>query len=104
MNTMNMPRFTAEASLYKTSGHYRIAGTSNALVGSPGVLPQLRNQDDWTTDKVCTACGCTVRGFACDCGLRPSPAKLECIRNGGPARALLVLGDISIGDATFLDT
>lgn len=41
MKTMNIPGFTADASLYKTSGHYRIAGTTNDLVGSQGVLPQL---------------------------------------------------------------
>ena len=28
MNIMSIPRFTAEASLYKTSGHYRMAGDS----------------------------------------------------------------------------
>jgi hypothetical protein len=41
MNTMNMPGFTGETSLYKTSGHYRIVGTPNDLLGSRGVLPQL---------------------------------------------------------------
>ncbi len=41
MNTMNMPGFTAEASLYNTGGHYRMAGAPNHLVGSRGVLPQL---------------------------------------------------------------
>ncbi len=40
---MNIPGFTAETSLYKTSGHYRaMAGTPNALVGGLGVLPQLK--------------------------------------------------------------
>ncbi len=100
---MNMPGFDAELSLYKTSGHYRIAGRPNALIGSREVLPQLRNQDDWTTDTVCTACGCTVSGFACNCGLRPSPAKLECIRNGGPARVVRVLG-VGIGDGILQGT
>ena len=38
---MNMPGFTAADSLYKTSGHYRISSTSNDLVSSRGVLPQL---------------------------------------------------------------
>jgi hypothetical protein len=39
---MNMPGFTAETSLYNTSGHYRaMAGTPNDLIGSGGVLPQL---------------------------------------------------------------
>ena len=48
------------------------------------------NQDDWTTDTICKACGCKVNGFICDCGLRAAPDKLECIRNGGPARAVSV--------------
>jgi hypothetical protein len=38
---MNIPRFTAEASLYKTSRQYQMAGTPKDLVGSRGVLPQL---------------------------------------------------------------
>ena len=41
MNIMNMPGFTAETSLYKTSGHYRMAGTPGDLLGSREVLPQL---------------------------------------------------------------
>jgi hypothetical protein len=41
---MNMLRFTAEASLYKTSRHYRaLAGTPNALVARQQVLPQAPN-------------------------------------------------------------
>lgn len=45
MNTMNMPEFTAETSLYKTSRHYRArTGTSNAWVDGQGVLPQLSRQ------------------------------------------------------------
>jgi hypothetical protein len=90
MNTMNMPGFTAEAALGKTSGHYRIVGIPHDMVGRHGAMPQLQNQDDWTTDKICKACGCKVNGFICDCGLRPRPDKLECIRNGGPARAVSV--------------
>ena len=86
--TARMPEFTAEAALYKIRGHYGIAGTPNDGVRSRGVLSQLQNQDDWTTDKTCKACGCTVKGFVCDCGLRPRPDKLECIRNGGPGRVL----------------
>ena len=93
MNAMNMPGFRAESSLFKTSTHYRTVGTHNDLVGNSGLLPQL-GKDVWTTDNVCTACGCTVSGFVCNCGLRPSPAKLECIRNGGPARPVLVLDDV----------
>jgi hypothetical protein len=35
---MNIPGFAAEASLYKTSGHYRLTG---GLVRADGVMPQL---------------------------------------------------------------
>ncbi len=39
---MNMPGFTAETSLHKTSGHYRaMAGTPNGCAEARGVLPQL---------------------------------------------------------------
>ena len=38
---MNMPGFTAEASLYKTKVHYRIAGTPDDLMDSRAILPQL---------------------------------------------------------------
>jgi hypothetical protein len=39
---MNMPGFTGETSLYKTSGRYRsIAGAPNASASGRGVLPQL---------------------------------------------------------------
>lgn len=41
MNTMNMPGFTAEASVYRTRGHYWVAGTPNDFAGGQGVLPQL---------------------------------------------------------------
>ena len=45
MNTMNMPGYTAEASLYRASGHYPAkAGTPEALVDGRGVLPQLPRQ------------------------------------------------------------
>jgi hypothetical protein len=37
---MKIPGFVAEASLYKTSGQYRVAGTPNGFTAS-GVQPQL---------------------------------------------------------------
>lgn len=41
MNTLNMPGFTAEDSLYQTNGHYRAMGsTFNAVVVGQGVVPQ----------------------------------------------------------------
>jgi hypothetical protein len=40
MNTMNMPRFTAEASLYQASERYSMARTVNAMVNNQKVVPQ----------------------------------------------------------------
>jgi hypothetical protein len=37
---MNIPGFTAEASVYKTPGNYQMAGTPNDLAGKRGVVPQ----------------------------------------------------------------
>lgn len=42
MTITNMPRFTAEASLYKTSARYRMAATLD-LQNVPGVFPQLKS-------------------------------------------------------------
>ena len=86
---MKMPGLTAEASLYKISGHYRVAGTPNDSVGSRGVLLQLINLGWGTTRDVCTACGCVAIFFNCDCG--NSKRRLDCIRNGGPGRVVSVL-------------
>jgi len=38
MRNLNMPGFTAEASVYKTRGHYRVSGTPGDLAGGRGVL------------------------------------------------------------------
>jgi hypothetical protein len=38
---MNIPGFTAEASVYKTPGNYQMAGTPNDLAGNRGVVPQI---------------------------------------------------------------
>jgi hypothetical protein len=38
---MTLPGFAADASLYKTSAQYWMAGTPNDLVGSREILPQL---------------------------------------------------------------
>lgn len=91
MNAINIPGFTAEASIYKTGGPYRMADAPNDPVAGRGILAQA---DDtvWTTSSICEACGCTVQGFICNCGLRPSDKKLECIKNGGPKRAVAFLG------------
>ena len=91
MTTVRIPGFTAEASIYRTGQSYRMAGAVNVLPGGRDVLAQLANTV-WTTDQVCKACGCSVQGFTCNCGLRPSQSKLDCIRNGGPKRAVALLG------------
>jgi hypothetical protein len=39
---MKIPGFTADASLYKTSGHYRMGGTFDVLTGGWKVMPQQR--------------------------------------------------------------
>lgn len=90
MTATNLPGFTADASLYETTAHYRTGGTLNGLIGDREVLPQRDDDTVWTTDKVCTACGCSVKGFACDCGLRPSQKALDCIKNGGPDKQPLL--------------
>jgi hypothetical protein len=43
MNTMNMPGYTADASVYRTRNCYTSRRASSALRGSQGVLPQARS-------------------------------------------------------------
>ena len=82
---MNIPGFTAEASL--ASGRREWVAASPDLAGGRQIFAQVQDDDTiWTKDKICEACGCTVKGFICDCGLRPRPETLECIKNGGPGR------------------
>ena len=48
MSKMNMPGFTAEASVYQTRGHYQLAtGQAGGIVVplNHGVLPQLKRND-----------------------------------------------------------
>lgn len=40
MNTMNIPGFTAEVSLYKASERYRMARTINAMANDQKIVPQ----------------------------------------------------------------
>ena len=41
MNTMNIPRFTAECSLDDTGQHYRVARIVDSVPIGQGVMPQL---------------------------------------------------------------
>jgi hypothetical protein len=61
-----------------------------------------RDDTTWTTDSVCKACGCSVSGFVCNCGLTPSQRKLDCIMNGGPTKVLVRSSAVSTGPSTTL--
>src|SRR5581483_1876397 len=88
---MNIPGFNADASLYVSNGIYWVVGAAGGSFGGSEVLSQLRNDGTiWTTADICEACGCTVSGFQCNCGLRPDPRKVECIQNGGPKKRVAV--------------
>lgn len=70
MNTINMPGFTAEGSVYKTRGHYRLAtGRAGGIVApvGRGLLPQLR-QIDWECAHDCLEAGADmgICGFFCE--------------------------------------
>jgi hypothetical protein len=42
MNSMNLPGFAAEASVYPSHGHYRVVGTGGAMASNhQRVMPQL---------------------------------------------------------------
>jgi hypothetical protein len=73
MNAMKMPRFTAEASLYKTSGHYQ---AGKYVLNSPthmisGVYPALSvglNARCPPGDTCCRTCACCdIIGFPACC-------------------------------------
>ena len=42
MNTMNMPGFTADISLYRTCGRYRSVANQSHISGGEGVVAQIR--------------------------------------------------------------
>jgi hypothetical protein len=48
---MNIPGFTAEASVYKTPGSYQMAGIPINLTGNRGVVPQMSNLCRYTFNK-----------------------------------------------------
>ena len=55
MNIMNMPGFSAEASLYETSQHYHVAGSVYAAPIGQAVAPELR-PIRWTYGDCTRAC------------------------------------------------
>jgi hypothetical protein len=45
MNTMNMPGFTADKSVYKTNGYYRLsAGNADGIASPPGLVQPMQLQ------------------------------------------------------------
>jgi hypothetical protein len=96
VKNMNIPGFTAEASLYRSNRSYRTSGRPDGATAHARVLPQA---DDtiWTKDTICRACGCSVSGFICDCGANPNWRKIECIKNGGPGKVVSLGGAFTTG-------
>ncbi|HEY3909526.1 MAG TPA: hypothetical protein VGM07_06515 [Stellaceae bacterium] len=71
MSATNMPGFTAEASLYKTDGHYRFVGAQSHSSVEQGFVPQIfRGGLGDTAGDLCVA--------ACICCRLPSPVVPEC--------------------------
>jgi len=66
MNTPNLPGFTADASVYKTSQHYQSTGTllasQTTLATRASVIPQMALGWHWPT--LCEL-GCTAAAAAC---------------------------------------
>ncbi|HEV2915790.1 MAG TPA: hypothetical protein VGX92_21085 [Pyrinomonadaceae bacterium] len=61
---MNIPGFTAEASLDKTSKRYQMVGVSDVLVDGREVIPQLRQPYCRTIGGV-TCCWTPWYGWQC---------------------------------------
>jgi hypothetical protein len=69
MNTINMPGFTADKSVYKTNGYYRLSA-GNADGSAREVLPMLgktcgacrANSDCRKVDNYCGGCNCLALG------------------------------------------
>ena len=61
MNTVNMPGFTATASLYRTSGHYGLTPARTIRAHGGTVIAQLRRQPECNRNCIC------VSPFDCPC-------------------------------------
>jgi hypothetical protein len=71
MNTMNMPGFTAEASVYKTKGRYYTTSISHELLSmSEGV--------ELAGTCTCTAPGCDNPTCSCTCPPPQDPCQIKC--------------------------
>ena len=63
MNTLKIPEFTAEASLYKTSGRYQSVATQSYTSGGQGVVAQIRAGGGFGAVR---GFGRAAGGFKCD--------------------------------------
>lgn len=65
MNTMKMPGFTAEHSLYRTDEHFRTGAADPFRVLNAEVRPQLYycHRDPETGEEICVNPGCRVQCF-----------------------------------------
>ena len=74
MNTISMPGFTAETSLYKTSEHYQMAQVIAALKSKGAVVPQqqmsvIGGVEPGDRFCICPCCLCRFNGviIVCSC-------------------------------------
>jgi hypothetical protein len=74
---MNMPRFTAEASLYQTCNHYHVAATRDLGDGNTTVTPQGCGFPEIFTCALFVSTATVVCGGACASGI--FPACLGCV-------------------------
>ncbi len=68
MNTMNMPGFTAQASLYKRRGRYGMIASGDAALAKQAVAPALIIDTIGRAARCVAACtACALAGGGPDC-------------------------------------
>jgi hypothetical protein len=67
MNTLKMPRFTANASLYKTRSSYRISYELHQMPDTNRVLPSLMVDGGGRPNPCREACKCCIHTRGTDC-------------------------------------
>jgi len=77
MSAMNMPGFTAEASVYKVKGSYYTASAPNRASGMREVVG-LAGLDD--CDRCSHLSGCARKRCFCECGDNPGICIGPCCR------------------------
>jgi hypothetical protein len=84
MNTMNVPGFFAEASLYRSSGPYQIAAALAGLKQEGEVVPSIWLQDPTEIEGGAFDAGCDDRAGICYTTVRVGGSYLNtiCGRDG----------------------